>query len=78
MEPAWNGCLWPELKGNGGGGLESLKTHMGLSFDHHDAGEDARAAVEVIFLAEGARIHLSQTDPENQHFYYISDIAGKF
>lgn len=45
---------WPELKGNGGHGLASLKTYLGLSFDHHDAGEDARAAAEVVLLAEEA------------------------
>lgn len=45
---------WPELKGNGGHGLASLKTYLGLSFDHHDAGEDARAAAEVVLLAEGS------------------------
>ncbi|MBT9386283.1 exonuclease [Pseudooceanicola sp. CBS1P-1] len=44
---------WPELTGNGGHGLASLKTHLGLSFDHHDAGEDARAAAEVVLRAEG-------------------------
>ena len=43
---------WPELKGNGGHGLASLKRHLGLEFDHHDAGEDARAAAEVVLLAE--------------------------
>lgn len=46
---------WPELKGNGGHGLASLKTYLGLSFDHHDAGEDARAAAEIVLLAEGTR-----------------------
>lgn len=43
---------WPELKGNGGHGLASLKTHLGLKFEHHDAGEDARAAAQVVLLAE--------------------------
>lgn len=46
---------WPELKGNGGHGLASLKTHLRLSFDHHDAGEDARAAAEVVLHAENAK-----------------------
>ena len=46
---------WPELKGNGGHGLSSLKAHLGLEFNHHDAGEDARAAAEVVLHAEGAR-----------------------
>ena len=43
---------WPELKGNGGHGLASLKTYLNLSFDHHDAEEDARAAAEVVLRAE--------------------------
>lgn len=43
---------WPELRGNGGHGLASLKDHLGLEFDHHDAGEDARAAAQVVVLAE--------------------------
>lgn len=46
---------WPELKGNGGHGLASLKGYLGLSFEHHDAGEDARAAAEVVLQAEGAK-----------------------
>jgi len=45
---------WPELKGNGGHGLASLKTYLRLSFDHHDAGEDARAAAEIVLHAEKA------------------------
>lgn len=45
---------WPELKGNGGHGLASLKNHLGLSFNHHDAGEDARAAAEVVLHAEAS------------------------
>ncbi|WP_299083219.1 exonuclease domain-containing protein [uncultured Ruegeria sp.] len=43
---------WPELKGNGGHGLASLKAFLDLDFDHHDAEEDARAAAEVVLLAE--------------------------
>ncbi len=46
---------WPELKGNGGHGLASLKAHLKLSFEHHDAGEDARAAAEVVLHAEKAK-----------------------
>lgn len=42
---------WPELKGTGGHGLASLKLHLGLIFEHHDAGEDARAAAEVVLRA---------------------------
>ncbi|WP_245731725.1 3'-5' exonuclease [Loktanella fryxellensis] len=59
--PQWEWCdsvhvaraAWPELRGNGGHGLASLKQHLGLEFDHHDAGEDARAAAEVVLRAEG-------------------------
>ena len=43
---------WPEFKGNGGHGLAHLKAALGLDFVHHDAGEDARAAAEVVLLAE--------------------------
>ena len=43
---------WPELKGNGGHGLASLKTHLDLKFEHHDAEEDSRAAAEVVLLAQ--------------------------
>ncbi len=43
---------WPELKGNGGHGLANLKTHLDLNFEHHDAEEDARAAAEVVLMAE--------------------------
>ncbi|MCT4373346.1 exonuclease [Yangia mangrovi] len=43
---------WPEFKGNGGHGLAHLKTALGLNFRHHDAGEDARAAAEVVLMAE--------------------------
>lgn len=35
----------------GGFGLQSLKEHLGLVFRHHDAGEDARAAAEVVLRA---------------------------
>lgn len=59
--PAWDWrdsvhvarTAWPELLGNGGHGLASLKRHLGLVFNHHDAGEDARAAAEVVLRAEG-------------------------
>lgn len=63
-EPCWHWqdsvavarAAWPGLKGNGGHGLASLKAHLGLRFEHHDAGEDARAAAEVVLRAQaGAR-----------------------
>jgi DNA polymerase-3 subunit epsilon len=43
---------WPEFKGNGGHGLGNLKRELGLKFTHHDAGEDARAAAQVVLQAE--------------------------
>ncbi|MDD7973635.1 exonuclease domain-containing protein [Roseinatronobacter alkalisoli] len=43
---------WPELKGNGGHGLGNLKKVLKLDFHHHDAGEDARAAAQVVLRAE--------------------------
>lgn len=60
--PAWNWRdsvqiarkAWPELQGNGGHGLANLESVLSLSFDHHDAGEDARAAAQVVLLAEQA------------------------
>lgn len=43
---------FPELKGAGGGhGLANLSQVLGLSFTHHDAGEDARAAGWVVEAA---------------------------
>ncbi len=60
LPPSWNWRdsvgvarkAWPELRGNGGHGLASLKRHLDLTFRHHDAGEDARAAAEVVLRAE--------------------------
>jgi len=46
-------AAWPEFKGDGGGhGLANLKNKLNLVFNHHDAGEDARAAAQVTLLAE--------------------------
>ncbi|AWN15299.1 exonuclease domain-containing protein [Salinisphaera sp. LB1] len=52
---------FPELKSRGGHGLASLKRHLRLQFAHHDAGEDARAAGEVVTAAVAAT-GLSVTD----------------
>ncbi|WP_052174905.1 exonuclease domain-containing protein [Paracoccus sanguinis] len=52
---------WPELLGNGGHGLGNLKRVLGLDFNHHDAGEDARAAALVVLHAES---HLNLTFEE--------------
>lgn len=68
-EPSWDWQdsvvvarkAWPELKGNGGHGLASLQQYLGLSFDHHDAGEDARAAAEIVLRAESRDTYSSHT-----------------
>lgn len=81
-EPAWHWQdsvtvarkAWPELKGNGGHGLASLKGHLGLSFDHHDAGEDARAAAEVVLHAERAKSRMpASSAPIRETFDVIED-----
>lgn len=43
---------WPEFIGNGGHGLAHLKEALQLNFVHHNAGEDAKAAAQVVLLAE--------------------------
>ncbi|MCU9850498.1 hypothetical protein OEZ60_21160 [Defluviimonas sp. WL0024] len=43
---------WPEFLDNGGHGLAHLKQRPNLDFDHHDAGDDARAAALVVLHAE--------------------------
>jgi DNA polymerase-3 subunit epsilon len=55
---------WPELRGNGGHGLANLKKVLGLRFRHHDAGEDARAAAQVVLKAEthtGRKVRMLNT-----------------
>lgn len=42
---------WPEKRGNGGYGLAKLTADLGISFRHHDALEDARAAAGVVLYA---------------------------
>lgn len=67
---------WPELKGNGGHGLASLKVHLSLAFEHHDAGEDARAAAEVVLHAE-ARFQttiVATSRPSDDAFDVIEEI----
>lgn len=54
-------AAWPEFIGNGGHGLGHLKQQLGLRFEHHDAGEDARAAALVVCRAE-ARLGLDFTE----------------
>lgn len=59
---------WPEFRGNGGHGLGNLKIELGLNFRHHDAGEDALAAAEVVLLAE---------ERTGKHFLELSAPAPK-
>jgi DNA polymerase-3 subunit epsilon len=74
-------AAWPELRGNGGHGLASLKQHLGLVFEHHDAGEDARAAAEVVLRAEGVQSVRTQPQvqvgriafPDDEDFDLIED-----
>ena len=66
---------WPELKGNGGHGLASLKEHLGLIFEHHDAEEDARAAAQVTILAEKKTGKSFSTLAESKRNTYQPSIA---
>lgn len=61
---------WPELKGNGGHGLAHLKQFLVLSFHHHDAGEDARAAAQVILHAERAMGQTIGTLPRSRQMAF--------
>ena len=42
---------WPEKFGKRGYGLKNVATDLGISFVHHDALEDARAAAEIVVSA---------------------------
>jgi DNA polymerase III epsilon subunit-like protein len=64
---------WPELRGNAGHGLASLKQHLGLIFEHHDAGEDARAAAEVVLRAEGVQPVRIQPSVQTAHMAIVDD-----
>ena len=46
---------WPERYGRAGYGLKSIAMDLGVSFQHHDAREDARAAAEIVLRACAAR-----------------------
>lgn len=66
---------WPELKGNRGHGLASLKNHLQLTFEHHDAGEDARAAAEIVLHAEnGRRLSVEPLRAEEDSFEVIEGV----
>ena len=42
---------WPEKYSRRGYGLKNVATDLGISFQHHDALEDARAAAEIVLRA---------------------------
>lgn len=42
---------WPEKYGKKGYGLKNVAADLGISFEHHDAGEDARAVAEIVIRA---------------------------
>jgi len=42
---------WPERYGKTGYALKSVASDFGISFAHHDAGEDARAVAEIVIRA---------------------------
>ncbi len=42
---------WPESYGRRGYGLKNIAKNLGISFDHHNALEDARAAAEIVLHA---------------------------
>ena len=42
---------WPDRYGRSGYGLKNIATDLGISFKHHDALEDARAAAEIVLHA---------------------------
>ena len=42
---------WPEIYGRSGYGLKNIARDLNISFKHHDALEDARAAAEIVLHA---------------------------
>ncbi|WP_136441610.1 exonuclease domain-containing protein [Pacificoceanicola onchidii] len=42
---------WPDDFGSSGYGLKNVAKVLGISFEHHDAGEDSRACAQVVLLA---------------------------
>ena len=42
---------WPEIYGRSGYGLKNVAKNLGISFNHHNALEDARAAAETVLHA---------------------------
>lgn len=42
---------WPEKYGKAGYGLKNVASDLGISFGHHDPGEDARVVAEIVIRA---------------------------
>ena len=55
---------WPEKYGHRGYGLKNIANDLGISFQHHDAVEDARAAAEIMLHACAA----TKTDIEDWQY----------
>lgn len=52
LDSAWIARqAWPERYGRRGYGLKAVAMDLGISFRHHDALEDARAAAEIVLHA---------------------------
>ncbi|MEP3297590.1 MAG: exonuclease domain-containing protein [Pseudoruegeria sp.] len=70
---------WPEFKGNGGHGLANLKDELKLTFDHHDAIEDARAAAQIVLLAEKitGENFVDLASPKKRAYPKSVSVAGK-
>lgn len=86
LETPWHDSVtiarraWPQLTGNGGHGLASLKTFLGLEFEHHDAVEDARAAAQVVLCAEedtGHRFDLLTGRPARAYAKQVTRAGNK-
>ena len=44
-------AAWPERYGKGGRGLRKIANDLGISFQHHEAGEDARVSAQIFLHA---------------------------
>jgi DNA polymerase-3 subunit epsilon len=42
---------WPDKFGKSGYGLNNVAAYFGITLNHHDAGEDARAVAEIVIRA---------------------------
>jgi DNA polymerase-3 subunit epsilon len=72
---------WPEFIGNGGHGLANLKDALRLDFTHHNAGEDAKAAAQIVLLAEKKKgidfLQLAQRSTPKRNYAKTTSIEGQ-